>query len=278
MHIRCVATVAGLFLLSGACGSVDDEARDAGTAADAGEVRVDDPDGGDGGDGGETTEASYLLGLALGDEIDRRVPRGWPLLLTQVAARTGADAVLLDASSLEFSIEDADGARVSWPLERLTALPASSILDDANEQLEVVWALTAAQTSALPLGRYVARLSWAGRRAAPLEFEVVEPGPDTPLSVRRRASLEARAALLRDDARRALEVVDAALVEQPRDATLLVWRAKALAASGALADALVAIDAAVERALADDPAGSEPPVTVFENRRVIEARVIGGGP
>ncbi len=275
MKKTCVTLVVGLGWFATACGSDGADAPDGGTARDAGDGAVEARDG------GEAPPAPFLLGLALGDAVDDRAPRGWPLVLMGVAAiaEDVPEGVVLEAASLELRIEDAAGAPETWPLEALTSIPTNVVLDGDVEQVEIMWALRAEQTQALSLGPRTARLAWGGASSAPITIDVVDLEPSTDPAIlatrtRRRASLEARAALLANDPGAATQAADRGLAELPDDVALLVWRAKAEAALDRVEDALLTFDTAAAIVGAD--VGEEPAVTVFENRRPVLDRYLGG--
>jgi hypothetical protein len=271
----CVTLVVGLGLFATGCGSESAGTPDSGTPDDAGDGGITSPADGGG------PPASFVLGLVLNDGVDERAPRGWPLVLMGIAALTDdVPRVVLDAASLQLSIEDDGGAFQAWAFDVPMPLDGDVVLDDAKAQFEVTWALRGDQTEALPLGRYTARLSLGDQTSPPVTIEVVDLAPtsdpvESATRTRRRAGLEARVALLRADAPAALSAVDTALAEVPDDVALLVWRGKANAAADRVEDALFDFDTADARVRAENDSG-EPAVTISENRRPVLERYFQG--
>jgi hypothetical protein len=258
---------------------------------------VSNADGGPGGSGGQSdagVEAPpvpqtlgpppFVVDLALNDATTAQAPRGWPLILTGVAAlwTESAAPVSLPASAMSLKVGDASQQVQTWPLAQVKAPAPGAALDAEHRSVQVAWVLTPAQTSALALGTYEVQLTWAGQSSPPLAVEIVEAptglGPgDAAMAQARLANLTAQAALLQNDAASALAALNAELVAQPTHVWLLTTQSLAYEAAGNKDEALKSAEAALEQVLLDEPDPDEP-VTTWELRNRLLPPAAGGAP
>ena len=252
--------------------------------ANGGKVTGKDADGGrnDAGipasDAGGPDAKSVVVDLALNDATRSTAFRGWPLILMGVAAlaEQGDAPVVLDPASLSVRVTSGSEER-RWPLELLSSVPRNSTLDAEHRQVDVFWGMTADATGALAPGKYAAELSFANRVSLPLPIEILDaPAKLSAEDRSRKAALEIQDALLRDEPARAVGLADAALAEQPSDTGLLVWKAMAHEAAGALDSAFATLEAARAEFDRQNPVQDEPPVTIDEARQRVRAKLSAG--
>ncbi len=259
---------------AGDSGLVADAAPD--TSLDAPQPDAAEPDAADP-DAGLPARPAFFIELALNDATSAQAPRGWPLLILGVAVLFSevTQPIALDAASLRLRLTDASGQELSWPLVQLTTLEPNLALDSNRARAEVTWALSPAQTGALPLGSYRAELAWAGQTSPALAIEIVDPPAAAQV---RRASLEARYALLRNDPAAALASLSPALAAQPNDVALRTWEALVHEAAGSTDNALSSAEVAVEQVFAGDGGPTEPSSTLdLRNRLLRRSLGLEGG-
>jgi hypothetical protein len=228
-------------------------------------------------DAGGLGGKSVVVDLALNDATLPMAFRGWPLILMGVAALADESAqVVLDPASLSVRVTSGNKEQ-RWPLELLSSVPKNTVLDVEHRQVDVFWAMTADQTGALALGEYAAELSFANRVSLPLPIEIVDaPAELTAVERSRKAALEIQEALLRNEPARAVGLADAALAEQPDDTGLLVLKALAHEAAGALDIAFTTLEAARVEFNRQNPVQDEPPVTIDDARQRVREKLSAG--
>jgi hypothetical protein len=288
MRIFGIALV-GLFFLE-ACGGgakgtgdTDGGAFDAGADLDAPwDAGLDAPPG-DAGLPSTPPTPPFIVEVTLNDGSSAQAPRGWPLILTGVAALWDDVTVPLTAASVTLQVSNASRETQAWPLTQVTTLAPAATLDADHESAEVAWLLSPAQTSALAVGSYEVRLTWGGQAASVLPIEIVEPPTglapaDAARAQARLASLTARAALLQNDPAAALVALDAALIAQPTHVGLLTTQALSHEAAGSTQEALRSADAALTQLLMSEPAPTEPVSTMELRNRLLRTTMAGGAP
>lgn len=252
--------------------------------ANDGKVNGKDADGGrndagiPGNDAGGVAAKNLVVDLALNDATSSTAFRGWPLILMGVAvlAEEGNAQVVLDPASLSVRVTSGSEER-RWPLDLLSSVPENTIVDVAHRQVDVFWSMTADQTRALTPGKYAAELSFANRVSLPLPIEIADaPAILTAEERSRKAALEIQDALLRNEPSRAVGLADAALADQPDDTGLLVWKAMAHEAAGALDTAFATLEAARAEFNQQNPVQDEPPVTIDEAHQRVRSKLSAG--
>jgi tetratricopeptide (TPR) repeat protein len=224
----------------------------------------------------------YELGLTLQSGGERKVYRGWPLIVRGTALWThdaedgeegGPEGVKLNAGAASLALYNAGGAEVELPLRPAAAAEESAQLDAQRLVAEAVWVLEGGV--ALPAGRYAARFSWGDAEAVIVEFEVAEPPGELSRAEQiLLARLRSEARRLAGDPDGALHAVEEALGRNPDSIALQTQKAVVQAEAGQLGEALATLSAAMELFEQQSPRPSHPPAEILEIRRRIWARLL----
>ncbi len=219
----------------------------------------------------------YELSLVFNGGPEARAYRGWPLILRGVAVLTDDNeeaSAALDAESLSLAVYSAEGEMVELPVRLVTSLDSPRVLNGDEQSAEVVWVL--AGSLELGAGRYAARFAWGEAEAAIIEFEVTEPPEEPSLEERiRLARLRGEAEVLAGNAQGALDVLNAALDEEPRSISLLIRKAIAEEELGQLHEALSTVLTALDLFEKQQPGASHPPYAILAIRSRLFSKLLG---
>jgi hypothetical protein len=207
-------------------------------------------------------------------EIEITHPDLWEDALEPIRLELGAGASWTNA--LKWSVQDASGSEVVWPLAMLPVTSTSIVLD--REYVGQVFLLLSPGASlAIPIGTYAMDFALDTRVGAPggawmgmaqaiqLEIRVgAEVGELTASEITRKQIVLAQYYALRGDFVAAQAVVDLLLTTQPRSQDALRAKAEILRLSGKVKDALAVSDIAIGVFAEDFPNSPEPPLDILE--------------
>jgi hypothetical protein len=195
-----------------------------------------------------------VMGLSANGSDAMQIPRGWPLVV-RLRLHPPSDGAL-KLPEKEGSWTGLVKIESTIPLTPC-ARPSGALTLDATGSGEMAWTATAEDLDSLPRGplKIVATLEagdaapgfWKGSaRATALVTLLDAPKRPTPAAELDRIFVEADALQARGDLAAAIACVDAGLLKQATEVSLVSLRGRLLAAAGRAEEALASYDKAIE--------------------------------
>ncbi len=236
-------------------------------------------------------QAPDMVVLVNGQGHAPQVVAGWPVIVRLELSSPDGKPWRVSGGSAPWSrlvkLEMPGGTM--WPLEPAFEAPNEATVDGASSA-ELVWVLGPEQSAALPRGERTLYAildspgttegAWKGvARTREIRLKVVnEPRPLPPAWAERKAEVEVEFVLWREGAAKALARLESAAAAQKKSWQLLGMKGQLLSKLGRGAEAVGALDQALESWVKQNPGACEPLFDLLAQREAIFQTVVAAAP